>query len=168
MSSAAGSPDSSPQAEAAPRIGPTAEAIKKALKRLCTRGAVPYWVGQKCPELLKLRGVQEVLASLDHPTRVEATATLVAYLQMVIARIEDEEERIVLEVVLGLKEEYLALRKAPERHALAGKLCRGGQDPLAANTIRLRELPRALGKLYTLILEDEGLSSPAETGSGNS
>jgi hypothetical protein len=155
MSSAASGPDPSLEA----RTGPTARAIDAALKRLCTRGAAPYWVRQKCPALLDLAGVTDRLISIKRPSREEATAALVDYLRQIVTRIDEEEDRIVLEVVLGLKEEYLVHRRAPERQALAGKLCRGAQDPLSGNTIRQRELPRALEALYALILEDEGLSS---------
>jgi hypothetical protein len=154
MSSAASGPD--PPLES--RLAPTPKAIDSALRRLCTRGAAPYWVRQKCPALLELKGVTDRLAELERPSREQATAALVAYLKTVIDRLDEDDDRIVLEVVLGLEDEYLQLRKAPERHALAGKLCRGGQDPLSGNTIRQRELPRALKQLYALILEDEGVS----------
>ncbi len=105
--------------------------------------------------------MRDALAGEERPNRDQATAALVAYLSGLLERIESDQERVVLHVVLGLDEKYWGL-KARERQAIAGELIRDGREILSANTIRQDYLRDGLQKLYHLILEDEGLPVPAD------
>jgi hypothetical protein len=144
------------------QAGPTARAIRAALKRLSVRGAHPYWVKDRCPILLELKGVQSRLDANPRPTREEATAALVDYLKNTVQRVDWDQHRIVLEVVLALEDEYLDLN-AKDRQTLAGKRCRGDRHTLSASSVRQKYEPEALEKLYLIVLEDEGIEPPAKT-----
>jgi hypothetical protein len=122
------------------------------LKRLCTKGVEPYWVKDRCAVLLELDGVTRRLG--PNPSDDDAANALVDYLRDAVGRIDWQQHRIVLEIVLALDTDYLG-ETAIARRTAAGLKFRGGRATVTWGTVRQYHEKNALDKLCVIIMADE-------------
>jgi hypothetical protein len=127
-------------------------AIRAALGKLCTKGVEPYWVTDHARALLDLRVVRDGLD--ESATDAELVEALVEYLRSSVERVDWAQHRILLTIVMALDPQYLGW-KASERRTEAGRLFRGGRDPVSEGTIRQHHEPNAVDKLAGIVVADE-------------
>lgn len=135
--------------------------IRKALGRLVTKGAQPYWVMEAGRALLGLAAVRERLKPDDINDPEAETAALVAVLREAIDRLGHRPESALLTAVLGLDRDLLG-RSAHERRAIAGRVFRGESARVAAGTIRQHHEPKALDLLAEVLWSDEERRTQSE------
>ncbi len=130
-----------------------AEAIRKALGCLCTRGVEPWWIRDKAGVLLQLPSVRARARQNACADREEGEVdALIEILRELIEPIRDQSHGQILWIVLGLEQQYLKLN-ARERRGVAGRLFRKGEKPVSAETIRQLHEKTALDRLTALFVD---------------